>query len=55
MIDIATRAGVREPTIHRFERGEGWRRDTDAIVAAYAQELGIKPEDVWRAAVDRSE
>jgi lambda repressor-like predicted transcriptional regulator len=52
LLDIATRAGVAENTVHRFERWPGWRRDTDLIVAAYAHELGVEPAEVWAAALD---
>lgn len=52
-IDVATRAGVAETTIGRFERGARWAWNTDAIVAAYAQELGVKPDDLWRSALRR--
>jgi transcriptional regulator with XRE-family HTH domain len=53
-IDIATAAGVDHSTISRFETGYGnrWREDTDDIVAAYAHELGITPEELWRRALD---
>lgn len=51
LIDIATRAGVAENTIHRFERWPGYRRETDRIVAAYAHELEITPADIWAAAI----
>lgn len=50
-IDIATAAGVSEATISRFERGDGWRRQTDEIVAAYAAETMVEPLELWRRAV----
>ncbi len=52
-IDIAVRAGVAETTIGRFERGARWAWNTDTIVAAYAQELRVKPDDLWRSALGR--
>lgn len=52
MLDIATRAGVSESVVSRFEAGAGWRRRTDEIVAAYAHELDVTPQDVWEAALD---
>jgi len=55
LMDIANRAGVSQSGIGRFEQGRGWRRDTNAIVAAYAHELGLQPEDIWRAALERTE
>lgn len=52
LLDVATRAGVSESVVSRFEQGTGWRRRTDAIVAAYARELGVTPQDVWSAALE---
>lgn len=52
LIDLATTSGVSQSTISRFEQGEGWRRDTNAIVDAYAQACGLRPEDLWRAALE---
>lgn len=51
---MATRAGVDETTIGRFERGDRWRWNTDQIVAAYARELGTTERALWQAALDRS-
>lgn len=50
-IDVAITAGVSEATVSRFERGEGWPRDTDGMVAAYASELEVEPLELWRRAV----
>lgn len=52
MLDIATRAGVSESVISRFETGTGWRRRTDAIVDAYAHELDIDAHTLWASALD---
>lgn len=52
LLDVATRARVSESVVHQFERGTGWRRRTDEIVAAYAKEAGVEPVDIWRAAID---
>lgn len=52
-IDIATAAGVSEGTVSKFELGRGgWRRETDAIVAAYERECGLEPRELWRRAAD---
>jgi transcriptional regulator with XRE-family HTH domain len=52
-IDIATTARVSEATISKFEHGVGWRRETDAIVAAYEHECGLPERALWRRAVER--
>lgn len=52
-IDIATRAGVNETTIGRFERDGRWAWNTDQIVAAYAREIGTTERALWQAALDR--
>lgn len=52
LMDVANRAGVSEAAVSRFEAGKGWRRRTDEIVAAYALELGVQPDDVWQGALD---
>lgn len=53
-LDIASAAGVNESTISRFEHGDGWRRETDRIVAAYARETGTTPDDLWQAALQQN-
>jgi hypothetical protein len=50
LIDIALAAGVSESVVSNFEEKAGWRRKTDAIVAAYEQELGLLPGELWRRA-----
>lgn len=52
-MDIANRAGVSQTTIHKFEAGRGWRRETNRIVAAYAKETGTTERELWQAALDR--
>lgn len=51
LIDIAITANVAESTIHFFETGNGWRRETDRIVDAYAELLGCTPQDIWQSAL----
>lgn len=55
LLDIASGAGVSQATLSRFERGIGWRRETDAIVAAYAMACNLTPEYIWRLALDEGE
>jgi transcriptional regulator with XRE-family HTH domain len=52
-IDIATTAGVAHTIISAFELAEHWPQRIDEIIAAYAQELGCDPTDLWGAAVQR--
>lgn len=52
LLDIATRAGVKQSVIHAFETEPGWRRRTDEIVAAYETELGLEPGTLWRRAIE---
>lgn len=51
-IDIATTADVAHTSISRFELAESWPLDPDHVVAAYAEEIGVDPRDIWRAALD---
>lgn len=54
---IAASADVSESTIYGFERGAKnrttWPDDTDEIVWAYAEALGIQPSEIWRDALER--
>jgi predicted transcriptional regulator len=52
LMDVAVTAGVGQTSIHRFELGDGWRRETDAIVDAYAQLCQTTPQALWQAALD---
>lgn len=36
----------------RFEQGDGWRWETDALVAAYERLCGLPAGELWRRAVD---
>lgn len=55
LIDIAAQAGLSQAALSRFERGWGFPMQTDEVVAAYAQACGLRPEDIWRAALDLHE
>lgn len=50
-VHIGAEADRDQSSIYRFEQGEAWPRDTDLIVAAYAQDLGIDPTELWEAAL----
>lgn len=49
---VAELAGVSIATIGRFERAEGWPWQTEEIVAAYAALDGLRPQEVWTAALN---
>lgn len=51
LMEIAVEAGVAQTTVHRFEAGDGWRRETDTIVAAYAKACGLEEIELWRRAL----
>lgn len=47
---IAVALDGSESRVARFESGAQFRK-VDEIVDAYAQELGVEPIDIWRAAL----
>lgn len=51
LADVAGVAGVSVATVHRFEGGCGWPRETDRIVEAYERLCGLEPLELWRRAV----
>lgn len=51
IIHIAVAADLDPSTVWRFEQGR-WPRDPDKIIAAYANELGIEPREIWVRAID---
>lgn len=50
-LEIAMTAGVSGYTISMFEHGRGWKRDVEAIVAAYEKECGLPEDELWRRAI----
>lgn len=52
-MEIAVVAGMAQTTVHRFEAGDGWRRETDSIVAAYEKLRDMEERELWRRAVDQ--
>lgn len=55
-VHVAVELGARsDSTIRRFERGEAWPRDPDAMVQAYARDLDLDPVEIWKDAVARWE
>lgn len=55
-VHVAASADRDQSSIYRFEqnaKGDGkWPRDTDRIVAAYADDLEMRPIDLWQTALD---
>lgn len=51
--NVAASLGVDSATVGRFERGERWSRDPDAMVGAYADDLDITPIALWALAIER--
>jgi hypothetical protein len=41
------RSGVSESTVARFEYGNAWPENPDAMVCGYALALGVEPEAIW--------
>jgi hypothetical protein len=52
-IDIATEAGTSHASISRFESGKRWPLDPERHVEAYAHECGLRPQDLWRDALEK--
>lgn len=51
-IHIAVSGDESDPsTIYRFEKGQ-WPRNPDAMVAMYAEDLGIAPVELWARATE---
>jgi hypothetical protein len=53
MVHVAASADRDQSTIYRFETQGGWPTDTDLYVAAYADDLGLSPLDLWGEALQR--
>ena len=51
-VHIAAAADVDQSTVNRFELAQGWPRDVDAMIAAYAEDLAIPAIELWRRAID---
>lgn len=51
-VHVAASLNRNQSTIARFELGETWPKDPDATIAAYADDLGIEPIELWTAALD---
>ncbi len=51
-VHVAASANKDQSTIYRFEQGTAWPQDTDLLIAAYADDLEIDPQDIWQMALD---
>lgn len=52
-VHIAATMSIDQSSIYRFEQGNAWPRQTDLVVAAYAEDLEIADaRDIWRRALD---
>lgn len=47
--------GKGETSLRRFEKGEVQPQRLDAVIQAYADEIGISPAAIWREAVKQYE
>lgn len=44
--------GADPSTVWRFERHAKWPQDADHLIDLYAADLGIKPIELWRRALE---
>lgn len=50
-VHIAASISRNQSTVTRFEGHEGQPRDIDEMVAAYANDLGLTPQELWARAL----
>lgn len=50
-VHVAAALDRNQSTIHRFESGLGYPQDLDAVIAAYADDLGVDVLVLWEAAI----
>jgi TPR repeat protein len=51
-VHVAAAMSIDQSTIYRFEQGQNWPRDTDLVIAAYAEATKLKdPREVWDLAL----
>ena len=52
-VHIAATMSIDQSSIYRFEQGRAWPRQTDLMIAAYAEDLDVADaRDIWRRALD---
>ncbi len=50
--DVADAAHVDAATVYRFERRQAYPQQIDGLIAAYATLAGVRPREIWRAALE---
>jgi len=51
-VHIAAEANVDQSTVSRFESHETTPTQLDAMIAAYARDLDVRPIDIWGRAIE---
>jgi hypothetical protein len=51
-VHVAASLSKNQSTIARFEDAQGWPRNVDLTVAAYADDLGVHPRELWARALE---
>jgi transcriptional regulator with XRE-family HTH domain len=52
-VHIAAALSIDQSSVYRFEAGNNWPRDPDAMIAAYAEDLDIDDvREIWRLALE---
>lgn len=51
LVHVAASADKDQSTLWRFENGDGWPRETDLFIAAYADDLNVDPIQLWETAI----
>jgi hypothetical protein len=51
-VHIGASADVDQSTVNRFEKAIAWPRNPDRLVAAYADDLDVPPQALWRLALE---
>jgi transcriptional regulator with XRE-family HTH domain len=52
-VHIAAALSIDQSSVYRFEAGNNWPRDPDAMIAAYAEDLDIDdPREIWEMALE---
>jgi hypothetical protein len=51
-VHIAAAMSTDQSRINRFENARSWPRDVDDVIAAYADEAGCEPHEIWQRAIN---